>query len=110
MIHNVGDIFTLITRITVNADFRWIYKINSALVLLGVLIYTRLYIFGKIIYYIVITDNHGPNLFYFLLIINTLLLLHMNCVGFLSKKIYSEFRKSNYDNKLIFTYNSKSII
>lgn len=44
LLHDFGDIFVYITKITTQTDVHSLFKISSALTLTGVFIYTRLYI------------------------------------------------------------------
>jgi len=88
-LHDFGDIFVYITRLVINTDAQSYLKISTAVILVVVFIYTRLFVFGTLLYSIWSGMTWGfkwpdTSLFLFLCF---LYIMHVNWVYLILKKI-----------------------
>jgi len=97
-LHDFGDIFVYLARIVINIEVKSPFKIGSGILLVIVLLYTRIYVLGEVLYtiwnYVTWEWNAVENcLFTFVCF---LYMLHINWVYIIFRKIYSGM----FENKI----------
>ena len=98
-LHDIGDIFVYISRIIINFDVKK-YIILSGVLLLSVFIYTRLYVFAKLLYSVYLGANWPwkwviSSLFCFACF---LYIMHINWVLLIAKKFHKALFKNKYED------------
>lgn len=89
-LHDVGDIFVYITRIVINTDLKSWLKISTAVGLVIVYIYTRIYVFGDLILSIIrgVTWGFTWPTISLTVFLCFLFIMHVNWVYLIMKKIF----------------------
>lgn len=106
-LHDLGDVFVYWTRIIINTDIKSIFTIFSAVILLIVFIYTRIYVFGEAILSIVkgISWDYYCGDICLTLFLCFLYIMHINWVYLILKKIL----KAMFENKCEDTASVKKV-
>jgi hypothetical protein len=91
ILHDIGDIFVYVTRIVINTDAKSFIKLSTATLFVLIFIYTRLFVFGELIYTIFKGITWGfkwpdTSLTLFLCF---LYIMHINWVYLILKKIFT---------------------
>lgn len=106
-LHDVGDIFVYFMRIIINIKIQSFLKIGAGLIFVLVFIYTRIFVFGKVLYTLVFdtTWEKGVEIYVLITFGCFLYMMHVNWVYLIFKKIYSAM----VENKIEDTSNIQTV-
>jgi hypothetical protein len=99
-LHDIGDIFVYFARIIINIEVKSAFKSSSGILLVIIFIYTRIYVFGHVLYtiYTTITWKWESEMYCLYVFLCFLYMMHINWVYLILKKIYTGLFENKFED------------